>query len=103
MTPLCAGAFSGLAFLISTYLDHTGVVDLFDGGLLALVLVLLMLLPFFVFVGLKGTADFMTMIRADEAERASALARASMRFWRFAGGLLIVFVPGALVVFGLIA
>lgn len=103
MTPLYAGAFTGFAFLISTYLDHLGFVDLSGGGLLAWILILLMMLPFFVFVGAKGTTDFLSAIWEDEAERVSAVARASRRFWRFSGGLLLVFVPGAFVVFGLIA
>ena len=97
-----AGAFTGLASLTSVYLDDAGIVDLAGGGVLATILVTLMFLPFVVFVAWKSTVDFWTANWRDEAERADFLTRASLRFWRFAGGTLLVFVPGVFVLTALI-
>jgi hypothetical protein len=102
-TPYYAGAFTGFTFLTSVYLDNLGIVDLSGGGFLTTFLVLLIFLPFVVFVVRKSVVEFWTVVWRDEAERTSAVAKSTARFWRFAGGMLLVFVPGSFVLFALIS
>ena len=98
-----AGAATGLMFLSSIYLHELGIIDLAAGGPLTIVFVLLMFLPFVVFVARKSFVDFWTVVWLNEVERTSAVARATKRFWRFSGGLLLVFVPGSFFLFALLS
>jgi hypothetical protein len=103
VTTYYAGAATGFLFLASVYLHELGVVDLVEGSAVTTVFTLLMFLPFILFVVRKTFKDIWALIWRDEVKPKSVVASATKRFWRFAGGLLLVFVPGAFVLFALIA
>ena len=103
VTTYYAGAATGFMFLASVYFHELGVIDLVGGSAVTALFVLLMFLPFILFVVRKTFKDIWALIWRDEMKPISAVARATRRFWRFAGGLLLVFVPGSFVLFALLA
>lgn len=83
-------------------MDGTGRIDLSGDDLLPVALKVSILLPFSVYVRGRGLKDFLAAISRPEA-RDAMMSQSVIRFWCFRGGIIGVFLHGAIMLFDFIS
>ena len=97
--PWYAGVYTGVALLAAVQVEHMGLIELGEGGVVDWVAALLISWPFFIFVVWAGLKDSTKITPAEEREYGNLyiperLVPGWMRYWRYLGGLLLTLMPG---------